>query len=285
MGKRDQINNMKKILIGLAVVLTIGSAFSYRSLISGPDEAFRQLGITEKQAQESIWKSFEKSGVFLPPGINTRAAGLKSMLFTSRKQMIQELGAYAKEYVLSEAFAKQYEQYRAAQAPAAPSKPDEGLKRIEDVNRKNLQKAEEKWKNAKTEEEKKFYADEMGYWKKQLRPYEDHNSKEFAAQKKNAEGLHDLFSMAHKNKMREFDEKYPPEVKAMVRQRLEAFLKLSATIDFNAALKKDAYGKKMVFVNDEYERKPYAWKFCFRLGKETVAEARAFVQQWLKELK
>jgi hypothetical protein len=276
---------MKNILIGLAVVLTIGSAFSYRSLISGPDEAFRQLGITEKQAQETIWKSFEKSNVFLPSGINTRAAGLKSMLFISRKQLMHELGAYAKEYVLSDAFAKQYEEYRAKHAPAAPSKPDEGLNRIESVNRKNLQKAEEGYKNAKDEAEKKFHAEQIAYWKKQLQPYEDHNSKEYAAQKKNAQGLHDLFSMAHKNKMREFDEKYPPAVKAMVRQRLEAFLKLSATVDFNAATKKDEYGKKMVFVNDEYERKPYAWKFCFRLGKETVDEARVFAQQWLKELK
>jgi hypothetical protein len=275
---------MKKIIIGLATVLIIGSAFSYRSFLNGPDEAFRQLGITEKQAQEMIWKSFEKSGIFLPPGIHTRTVGLRSMLFVSRKQLIHELGVYAKEYVLSDAFAKQYSAYRGTYAPAAPSKPDEGLKRIEEVNRKNLKKAEENWKNAKPEE-KKFYADEIAYWKKQLQPYEDHNSKEFAAQKKNAEGLHDLFSMAHKNKMREFDEKYPPEVKTMVRQRLEAFLKLSATIDFNAALKKDASGKKMVFVNDEYERKSYAWKFCFRLGKETVEEARVFAQQWLKELK
>lgn len=275
---------MKKILIGLAVVLTIGSAFSYRSLINGPDEAFRQLGITEKQAQETIWKSFEKSSVFLPPGVHTRTVGLKSMLFVSRKQLIHELGDYAKEYVLSDAFAKQYSAYRAAHAPAAPSKPDEGLKRIEEINRKNLNKAEENWKNAKAEE-KQFYADEMAYWKKQLQPYEDHNSKEFAAQKKNAGGMHDLFSMAHKNKMREFDEKFPPEVKAMVRQRLEAFLQLSATIDFNVAIKKDASGKKMVFVNDDYERKSFAWKFCFRLGKENVDEARAFARQWIKELK
>lgn len=276
---------MKKIIIGLAVVLAIGSAFSYRSFLHGPDEAFRQLGITEKQAQETIWKSFEKSGIFLPPGIHTRTVGLKSMLFVSRKQLIHELGGYAKEYVLSDAFAKQYSAYRAEHAPAAPSKPDEGLNRIESVNRKNLQKAEEGYKNAKDEAEKKFHAEQVAYWKKQLQPNENHNSKEYAAQKKNAEGLHDLFSLAHKNKMREFNEKYPPEVKTMVRQRLEAFLKLSANIDFNAALKKHASGKKMVFVNDEYERKPYAWKFCFRLGKETVEEARSFAQQWLKELK
>jgi hypothetical protein len=43
-------------------------------------------------------------------------------------------------------------------------------------------------------------------------------------------------------------------------------------------------GKK-VFVNRAYESKNNRWKMAFRAGKEVVQPARAFVQQWLGEIK
>jgi hypothetical protein len=41
----------------------------------------------------------------------------------------------------------------------------------------------------------------------------------------------------------------------------------------------------MVFVNNDYERKPPEWKLCFRAGKEATAAARVFASDWLAELK
>ena len=55
-------------------------------------------------------------------------------------------------------------------------------------------------------------------------------------------------------------------------------------IDFNAEL--TLKNGKQVFVNPEYEKqKGYYWKMAFRSGKEVVLPARAFVQQWLDEIK
>jgi hypothetical protein len=249
-----------------------------------PADIFGELGITEKEAQRSIWSSFEKSKLYIPPGIMSKRVALKSLVFQSRKEMIREFGRYIKEYVSSEAFSKQYDEYRAAKAPAAPAKPNDGLKRIEEENRKNLKKAEENLRQA-SPENKAMYEKDVAFWKKQLQPYEDHNSPQYAAQQKNAQGLHDLFSMAYKTKKTEFDASFPEGANNMVRQRLQSFLELSASVDFNAPLKKDLYGNKMLFVNPDYERKPYAWKFCYRLGKETVDELRQFAKEWLAELK
>lgn len=275
---------MKKSFIGIAVAFILLSAFAAGPAIMGAGDALETLGITEKQAQETIWKSFEKGTIVFPPGIAARKPGLKEMVFSSRSKLVQELAAFTKQYVSSAEFKAQYEKYRASKAPVAPSKPGEGLNRIESVNRQNLAKAEEGLKNAKPEE-RKHYEEQIAYWKKQLEPYEDKKSAQYAAQKKNAEGLYDLFSMAHKNKLREFDEKYPADVNDFVKQRLEAFLTMTATVNFEAATKKDSNNKRIVFADPVYESKPYNWKFCYRLGKETIQEARAFAKEWLQELK
>jgi hypothetical protein len=57
---------------------------------------------------------------------------------------------------------------------------------------------------------------------------------------------------------------------------------LTQGIDFNAALKES--GGNKVFVNPAYEKKSNKWKMAFRAGKEVTEAARAFAQQWLKEL-
>jgi len=270
---------MKKLFIFLI------AGFSFLSFSHTPDDVFSQLGITEKQAQETIWKSFEKSSVYFPPGFHTRRAGLKAIGLQSRRQLLRGLGAYIKQYVASEAFSKQYGEYRVKHLPPPPSKPDVVLTRVENMNRKNLKEAEEGLKTAKTAEDREHYQTLIEFWKKQMEPYKDHNSPEYARQKKNAQGLYDLVSSAHQNKIKQFDEKFPPGAMNMVRLRLEAFLAMSGTIDFNAVVKYDDYSKRMLFVNPAYEQKPYEWKFCYRLGKETVEELRAFTREWLKELK
>ncbi len=70
----------------------------------------------------------------------------------------------------------------------------------------------------------------------------------------------------------------------MIRKRLQEFLQLTADINFDAALTTDQHGVKH-FADEELERKDYNWKLCFRSGKETVTAARAYAEQWLKELK
>src|SRR5919108_2032003 len=123
MDQRNKITHPMKMLLIMLVALW-------------PADIFTDLGITEKEAQRNIWSSFEKGKLYIPPGIVAKRVGLKSLVLSSRKQLIRDFGRYVKEYISSEAFSKQYDEYRAAKMPAAPSKPDDGLKRIEEENRK-----------------------------------------------------------------------------------------------------------------------------------------------------
>lgn len=77
----------------------------------------------------------------------------------------------------------------------------------------------------------------------------------------------------------ENEKKYPSDAKVLVKNRLEEFLALSATVDFDAEVVNNRFTKA------EYEKKDGLWKMCYRAGKEVVVAAREFAQAWLDELK
>ncbi|MCK8491150.1 hypothetical protein M0L20_04755 [Spirosoma sp. RP8] len=72
------------------------------------------------------------------------------------------------------------------------------------------------------------------------------------------------------------------DFKPLLRKRLQDFIDLSNSVDFDARLVPMGY--KQEFANPLYQRKPAEWKFLYRLGKEPVTEARAFAQQWLTDI-
>jgi hypothetical protein len=72
------------------------------------------------------------------------------------------------------------------------------------------------------------------------------------------------------------------DFKPALKKRLQDFIELSNSVDFEARLV--PMGSKQEFANPLYQRKPAEWKFLYRLGKEPVAEARSFAQQWLADL-
>lgn len=76
---------------------------------------------------------------------------------------------------------------------------------------------------------------------------------------------------------------YPEDHRLMIKTRLQQFLKVAATVDFNAQLK-EVYGKQK-FVNAAYESKPTEWKQIFRAGKEVTEFTKKFAEQWLAELR
>ncbi len=74
------------------------------------------------------------------------------------------------------------------------------------------------------------------------------------------------------------DKKMPADPNELIKKRLEKFLDISSTVDFEARLN----GSQ--FANPEYEKKSDQWKMCYRAGKAVIAAAREEVAAWLKEL-
>ncbi len=75
-----------------------------------------------------------------------------------------------------------------------------------------------------------------------------------------------------------FDRDHPADPAVMLRRKLQYFLTLSATVDFNAKVDKGN------FVNADYQNRSDDWKLCFRAGKPAVDTARDIATQWLKQL-
>ena len=78
----------------------------------------------------------------------------------------------------------------------------------------------------------------------------------------------------------ENEKKYPSDPQALIKKRLEDFLRISATVDFDAEL-----DGGRAFKNPEYEKKSNNWKMCYRAGREVIAAARQEAQKWLDDLK
>lgn len=79
-----------------------------------------------------------------------------------------------------------------------------------------------------------------------------------------------------------WEKKYPTDPSIIVKKRLEEYLQLAATVDFNAVLTApDKYNIKK-FVNPALEKKSHKWKAIYRAGKEVNDVVIAFVKEWLK---
>jgi hypothetical protein len=79
-----------------------------------------------------------------------------------------------------------------------------------------------------------------------------------------------------------WEKTYPDNPEVFVKKRLEEYLTLVATIDFDAKLTAPDKYNKMKFVNPVYEKKDMKWKAYYRAGKEVNEVFTAFVKEWLK---
>jgi hypothetical protein len=86
----------------------------------------------------------------------------------------------------------------------------------------------------------------------------------------------------YKERLAKFDADHPANPDLLIAARLRQFLELSADVKHDAKLVKQ--GSLMQFEDPALEQKPAEWKLCFRAGREATDAARAFAEEWLKEL-
>ena len=75
------------------------------------------------------------------------------------------------------------------------------------------------------------------------------------------------------------DNRYPADPQELIKKRLEEFLEISATVDFDAEM------RGRMFADPKYESKDDKWKMCYRAGREVVGAARDEAKKWLEEVK
>lgn len=243
------------------------------------NEFLQRLGLTEKQADQNI------SQGFLSGYINTRAlARAKEIPASDHPLIVTAAVKYAKRLTASLAFNEDYQKMRLLHQPGIkdlPITPD-SLRQININNaRKTLQAAEEGLKN--TSGDLKQVMEEMVKTAKQALEEAQHpNNPYLQMYKENYPQLLQQAKDGHAAMLKEWNEKYPEDVKDFIKKRLTEFLEETRDINFAAATAM-RNGKKR-FVQPEYESKGNNWKLGYRMGSNAINAARKSVREWLDDL-
>lgn len=266
---------MKRVFIALLGLSAI-AFYSFRSVSGKYTDVLTSLGIPPSMAQDLLSNSFI-GGYFSLPGNQA----YKSYPAGKRAGAVQQIGTFTKNYLSSAEFQKRYAGHCQRLLPEAPKTMEARVQDLVGEYKKQVKQNEEFLSQA-AEADKATIKENIGAIKAMIAIYENRNDPQHKI-------YMDILKMGYDGDMKRYkeqtaglDKKFPKDVKQFIKGRLEEFLQLTADIDFNAELV-DA-GRKKKFANPKYEAKPAAWKYCFRAGKETIDAARAFAQQWLKEL-
>ena len=243
-------------------------------------DILQALGVSTTAANDSVLNSFFNGTIVLA---GTRAAFLAATA-EQRALLVRGAVAAARAYTATADFAARYASLRETQRPERASVPQNGeeaqaaqLKQLEAVAKEALKLAENMPPQARED-----LIENIEFTKRQLAELNKdpkHRAAVDAAAREAAKAAADEFQRATAR----FEADYPSDIRQLITTRLQAFLSMSATVDFSAKLI-EKENKKMEFVNPTFESMPREWKMLYRAGKPSVDAARAAAQDWLKAL-
>ena len=272
---------MKKIILFIGVLLFVFTMHAFRAADRKFADILSQLGVNHDEGKSAIFFSFFNSSFQYPTNKT-----IKSLTFPKRAEVAKELAAYTKKYLLSPEFRKYYQERLKAIKPESPEdryNPERRMKEIADETRKEIKEYEQSIKEANDPKIKEILEKNLPAYKARLKSYTDPSDPSYASNKEPLKKSYEYEMKKYKDQSDQLNKDYPTDPNVMIKDRLQKFLKISATVDFDAELK-EGYGGKKLFVKPEYERQSTEWKACYRAGKETIAVVRAEAEKFLKEL-
>jgi hypothetical protein len=271
-------------LVRICTVLAIAAIislflFSFTVADKYADEFLKQLGISKMEADSKITNTL-LGGSIDAYGLKN----IKTLAVSNRRTITKDLLVYVKKQAASPAFVKEYIAIRERNKPQLmeTKTPEEFHKETIEQQKKAVADMEKIVANADASF-KATYQKMLDDGRKQLKETEDPNNKVMKRYRQNYEANVKFTEEGNKRLLSEWESRYPANHQLYIKKRLEQFMVESADIDFNAELV-EKNGKKY-FVNKAYESKGHRWKMGFRAGKEVIEPARAFVQQWIAEIK
>lgn len=263
--------------------LTIFSApfilLSFKSRSILPD-VWSRLGISESVGSNNIKKSFLEGYMY-----SYGASSAKKIAVGDRVAVAMDILNYTKTFVTSQQFKKEYDVHRESRKPQKPNEPKTKQQiqkeRIDELN-KALAENDKAIQNVPNDM-KASMREVQNVLKEQLKQYEDPNNELLIMMAEGEKMSYESALQNYKLSLSKWESEYPEDHKLMLKARLEKFIQLAESVDFNAALK-EVNGKQK-FVNPEYERKPSEWKAAYRAGKPVIDAAKNFAKQWVSELK
>lgn len=267
-------------IVLITIVLSVGF-ISNKIIDDKVRNLLSQFKINEEYAKSQILSNITGPSYYIP---NVRV--IKSLALNERAELVKAIGGSIKEYVNSEEFIKNYNIYRENRKPSPPEEPkySEQLKKEQKESLIKSMADMEKQMSSIPSDQKPMFEEIIKQFKQQLKDIDDPNNTMYSPEMDiYIKQSYDMQMDNYKTQLAEWEKEYPVNnPKPIIKNWINSFLEKSEDIDFNAELKNEK--GKQVFVNPNYERKDYQWKLYFRAGKESVDAARAFAQQWLKEL-
>ena len=260
---------MKKFLFLFTGFVTTLAFYSFNTS-NRVDDLLKELGIPAAHAKNYIWKSFIGEAFSLPSNPN-----IENYPENKRATAVQVFGAYIKDYLTSADFAKQYQILREEKKPKLPPSVQERIKKEINNLYLALKEAEDASRKAGTEL-KSIYEASMRKYKQSINALENDYDPQHAGQIEGIVTQYDYDMSDYRFKLKQFEKKYPADVKLFIRNRLQDFLQLSSTVHF------DAHGQNLA--GPGYEERPQAWKYCFLAGKDATTAARKLAAKWMKEI-
>jgi hypothetical protein len=264
-----------KLIISAIFLLTVVTGYCLA------DEIISRLGMEHRNARHYILSNLVGSFEVGPMEENNEDGGSNADAYDQMKSFripyarllpavikgdkagaARELCTYVKMYINSSDFMDDYTKRREAAKPTTePWRPDAELIQSQRQSVKEMDK-----QLADLKKQKGISPDIIAAYEKGI-----------LDQKKNLAEWED----PHPNLTR-WEKSYPADPAPLVKQKLQDYLTLAATVDFEAALTAPDKYKTVKFVNSAYEKQSLKWKACFRAGKEVNEIITTFVKEWLK---
>lgn len=273
---------MKKLFFLLPVLFVVFGFITQKYLDDNLKKLLAQFNVSEGDAKSTVLYNIAGPSYYIP---NVKI--LKSLALNDRAEMVELIGSRIKEYVNTQEFINNYNEFRETRKPSEPEKPkySDELKEEQKASLNNtIKEMEANMKNLQADQ-KPMFEEIINQLKQQLKDIDDPEKSLYTPQ------TDDIIKQSYEQQLEYYaadlkiwNEDYPVNnPKPLIKKWLDGFLSKSKDIDFNAQL--NTVNKRQVFVNPEYEKKDSQWKLYFRAGKEPVEAARKFASNWLSELK
>ena len=252
----------------LVVMLASGAAAAV--------DVFQQYGLDRQAWADALVNSLKDGALYVP----NLSAKLKSVPAGQRAAVVNALGAAAKAFVGTSEFAARYGREVESSLPD-DLRPPRSAAEIEKSMRTEMQKGLTEMEAA--------VKDFQGDARKQAEAAMIQVRAELKAQLATV-GPAAAQQAAEEKARYERARSRPPDPAALspdprvsLRKVLKLFLDETSGVDFAAQTKPVSRARR--FERADYEKKPRAWKTCYRAGREACDAARAFASGWLAELK
>ncbi len=275
--KKTKINHIKTVALVIGAAFLLAMAVGLSADQSGSD-VLAKLNLSPAAAREGVLDSLTSGFIYNEAAMKA----FKALPAASRAALVGAGLGWIKNFAASAEFADAYRKFREKEKPLPPAphpSADDEIKKMKADMEKSIAEMRKNMAAMDTET-KKTMEGVITEMRAQMERMTEPGQRDLMRQMTEMSAAED--KKRHENKLKEWEQQYPADSRALIKKRINVFLAASADVDYSAKLV--SRGDKMIFANGAYEQKPSEWKLCYRAGREATDAARAFAKTWLAEL-